>query len=289
MDLTAAVLQAGGVVSFRELRRLATRSDIERALSEGALVRLRRGHYGLPLIDSHRQAALGLAGVLAGLSAALHWGWKVKSPPERAEVIVPLKRRVPSERRSGIAVRWADLDPLDVTDGVLTPVATALDCVRRLPFDEALAVADSALRVGVPRTNLLLAADRLPRTGRSRAIRAIEMADGRADNPFESVLRAALLDLPSFRFEPQQWVGNVGRADLVDRAHRLVIEADSHEFHSSPQALLRDIERYNGFVGEGYVVIRFAWRHAMFDQDYVRATVTGAIAAHRQEVRRKRS
>lgn len=288
MDLVAAVLQLGGVASYRELRQIATRTAIERAVRDGVVVRIRRGLYGLPLIDGHRQAAMALSGVLAGLSAALHWEWKVKTPPEHADVIVPLKRRVARHRRSDVSVRWADLDPSSVDDGVLTPVATVLDCARRLPFDEGLAVADSALRAGVPRTNLLLAANRLPRNGRSRAVRVIDLADGRAANPFESVLRAVLMGMPGVSVEPQQWVGNVGRADLVDRARRLVVEADSHEFHSSPQALLRDIERYNGFVAEGYVVVRFGWRHVMFDHDYVRATVQGVLAAHRQETRGNR-
>lgn len=273
------------MATYRELREVATRTDIEGALRDGALVRVRRGLYALPALEDNRRAAVALSGVLGGLSAALHWGWKVKVPPERPEVIVPLKRRVPASRRSGVSIRWANLDPRDVDGGVLSPLAAALDCVRRLPFDEALTVADSALRAGVPRTNLLLAANRLPRTGRARAIRVLELGDARADNPFESVLRATLIDLPCVSLEPQQWVGNVGRADLVDARQRLVIEADSHEFHSTPDALLRDMERYNGFVGEGYLVLRFGWKHAMFEHDYVRAAVLAAVAAHRQEVR----
>ncbi|MGN6723693.1 MAG: hypothetical protein ACTHJM_13860 [Marmoricola sp.] len=285
MDLTAALLQSGSVATYRELRQVATRTDIERALGDGSLLRIRRDRYCLPVLDEHRRAAVALSGVLAGLSAALHWGWKVKLPPEQPEVIVPIKRRVDRPRRVGVAVRWVDLNREDIRGGVLTPTATVLDCVRRLPFDAALAVADSALRAGVPRTNLLLAANRLPRTGRSRAIRAIELADPRADNPFESVLRAALVGLPGVSLEPQQWIGSVGRADLVDVRQRLAIEADSHEFHASPEALLRDMERYNGFVGEGYLVLRFGWKHAMFDPEYVRVAVSAAVAAHRQEVR----
>lgn len=124
---------------------------------------------------------------------------------------------------------------------------------------------DSALRAGVPKTNLLLAAQRSPRTGRSRALEVIEFADGRAANPFESVLRVILADLDCVDLEPQQWIANIGRADLVDAKRKVVVEAESWEFHSGKEAFLRDMVRYNAFVGEGYLVLRFGWDHVMFE------------------------
>jgi hypothetical protein len=61
-----------------------------------------------------------------------------------------------------------------VADGVTDPVRTVIDCARDLPFDEALAVADSALRSGkVGPDALRQAAARSPRTGR----------DGRSGSP----------------------------------------------------------------------------------------------------------
>ena len=122
---------------------------------------------------------------------------------------------------------------------------TVLDCARFLPFDAALAVADSALRSGVTRTELLLACARLPRTGRARAFRVVELADARAANAFESVLRAVLMDVPGTHFEPQVWIGNLGRPDLVDLVDMVVVEADSFEFHSDSASLNHDMERYN--------------------------------------------
>ena len=63
-----------------------------------------------------------------------------------------------------------------------------------LAFDEALAVADSALRSGaVTAEELRSASARLRGTG-SRAARLVaQYADHRAANPFESVLRALAL------------------------------------------------------------------------------------------------
>jgi very-short-patch-repair endonuclease len=64
-----------------------------------------------------------------------------------------------------------------------------------------------------------------------------------------------------------------------------VVEADSFEFHSDAAALHRDMERYNAFLGEGHLVLRFGWRHAMFEQDYVREMVTAVITPQGRSVR----
>lgn len=80
-------------------------------------------------------------------------------------------------------------------DGVTTPLDTVLQCAARLPFPEALSVADSALRSGaVGPDTLRNAADVYHGIGRSRVRRVAVTADGRAANPFESGLRAIVLD-----------------------------------------------------------------------------------------------
>lgn len=288
MDTADAVLQLGGIARYHELRRAFSRAQLAAAVAEGHLIRPGHGLYSLPTAHEHLQAAAALSGVLAGLSAAMFWGWKVKVPPPRPQVVVPRGRKIDASRRVGVDQRWMDVLPQDRERGALGQVAAALDCARTLPFDAALAVMDSALRDGVPRSSLLRGCEKLPRTGRARALRVVELGDRRAANPFESVLRAALIDVPNLELVPQVWVGNVGRADLVDAERRLVVEADSFEFHSSRHAMLRDMERYNGFLAEGYRVIRFGWEHAMFQQDYVREAVAGVIATFELSVRGSR-
>ena len=156
---------------------------------------------------------------------------------------------------------------------------TVLDCASRLPFDEALAIADSALRArDVDRAALVRAAERMPDRYRARCLRVATAADPRADNPFESVLRAIALDVPGLQVTPQRWIGRLGRADLVDPVLRLVIEAESFEFHGTRRLLKRDCERYNAFVLEGWWVVRFAWEHVMFQPDYVDRVLRGMVA-----------
>lgn len=285
VDVAQAVLEAGGIVSHSVLLQAGPRHEIRAAVKDGRLVKLGRGRYSLPGFDEHQAAAARLSGCLSLNSAALYWGWSVKLPPEQPQVVVPRGRKVSAARGAGVDLRWGSLTPEELEAGVTSKVRTVLDCARRLPFDVALAVVDSALRDGMSRTELLLACARLPRTGRARAFRVVELGDSRAANPFESVLRAIVIEILGSDFEAQAWVGNLGRADLCDRRRRVVIEADSFEFHADPAALGRDMERYNAFLSEGHVVIRFSWRHAMFEQDYVRQVVTAVIAPQGRSVR----
>jgi very-short-patch-repair endonuclease len=150
---------------------------------------------------------------------------------------------------------------------------TLVDCLRTLPFDEALAIADSALRAGDVTSEDLARIARGARGPGSRQVRRVAaMADGRAANPFESVLRALAIE-EGLDVRPQVLV-RVGsgavRPDLVDEKRGMVLEADSFEWHGSRAALRRDCRRYNALVATGWIVLRLAWEDVMHDQEYVR-------------------
>ena len=66
------------------------------------------------------------------------------------------------------------------------------------------------------------------------------------------------------------------RPDLVDEGRRLVLEADSYEFHGSRKALLGDCERYNALTLHRWTVLRFGWEHVMFEPEYVLACLRDA-------------
>ncbi|MFC4787230.1 hypothetical protein ACT8ZV_22325 [Nocardioides sp. MAHUQ-72] len=271
-----ALTRLGGIATRRELLALTTRRRLRAAVDAGDLIELGRSRLALPTADGARCAAVRLGGTVSHLSAAQHWQWKVKLPPARPTITVPRRRH--GLAADDVELHWADLPAARVRDGVTCPVQTVIDCARTYDFDAALAVADSALRAGVDRGELLAAAHASPRTGRGRAIRVIEAADARAANPFESVLRAIALEVPGLTVEPQQWVGDIGRADLMDRRLGLVIEAESFEFHADSDSFGRDVRRYTGFARAGWIVVRFTWKEVMFDPDYVRAVLTDLVA-----------
>lgn len=278
MEIDELIYRSGGVASYRALTRAFARSHIEAALRTERIVRIGRGAYALPNGDQAVRAARALTGVLSLTSAALHWGWPVKSPPKQPHVTVPRHRTVAAHRRRGVIVHFADVE----VDGIATsPVQTVLDCARQLPFDEALAVADSALRSGlVGPAELAAAAVRSPRSGRARAIRVAQCADKRAANPFESVVRAISYEYPAVQLIPQVTIAGLGMPDLYDRQLGLVVECDSFQFHSNRSAVVRDVERYNACTQLSLSLLRFAWEHAMLRQDYIRDQFAGWLETH---------
>ena len=187
-----------------------------------------------------------------------------------------------------------DLHADDVREGLVTSrERTLLDCLRSLPFDEALAVADSALRSGDVTGEQLAGLARSARgPGSARIRRVAAYADGRAANPFESVLRALAIE-GGLTVVPQVVIrlldGEV-RPDLVDEDRWLVLEADSFTWHGSRAALRRDCRRYNAIVLAGWTVLRFSWEDVMHDQEHVRAVLRAAARTQRrtQSTRKRR-
>jgi len=277
------MVRLGGVATRRELLHIASRTDLARALADGSIHRPRRGRYVLPQVEQSRRVAHELSGVVALRSAALTYGWKVRTVPERPEVIVPRGRKVRDESRERATLRRAALEPHEVERGVTSPLRTVVDCARHLPLDEALSVADSALRSGLLRsTDLTLAAARIQGAGRMRVLRVLVQAHRKAANPFESSLRAIALDVPGLAVIPQVGIRLAGGArvvpDLVDVTLGLVLEADSHEFHTGRARLTSDCWRYDELVVEGWRVLRFTWEQVMLQQAWVRSVLERAVA-----------
>jgi very-short-patch-repair endonuclease len=281
MDVAQALDRLGGVARFRELEQLVSRHEITKARRDGQILRLRRNVYTTPALDEARAAAAQVNGVVSHLSAAIAHGWKVKSPPKQPMVTV--RRNAHPKDTTGIQLSYADWASHDVVNGMTGSVRTVIDCARTLPFDQALAVADSALRSGkVTREQLEKAAQASRRTGRSRVLRVVREASPRAANPFESVLRAIALDVPGLVVVPQGEVGLVGHADLTDERLMIAIEADSYEFHSLPEAFRYDVRRYTDMVRLGWTVVRFVWEDVMQKPEYVRGVLADVVALRTQ-------
>lgn len=281
MGVVEWLAELGGLATWGTLVRLTSRPEVEAAVAGGEIVKVGRGRYVLASVHAAKREAHRLSGTVSHASAALLWGWEVKQVPALPDVTVPKGRKVSLDRRRGVRLHRAELLASQVVDGVTSQDQTLLQCLRQLPFDEALAIADSALRDGFGQQALLAIGDLADGPGAPQVRRVAQAATARAANPFESVLRAIAMDVPGLSVQPQVEIGGlpaVVRPDLVDERLRIVLEADSFEWHGGRDELARDARRYNLLVVNGWLVLRFAWEDVMHDPAYVSETLTALVA-----------
>ncbi|WP_433011931.1 type IV toxin-antitoxin system AbiEi family antitoxin domain-containing protein [Kribbella sp. CA-294648] len=269
-DVVELLRRRAGSTTFAQLRTGASGRAIRKALASGSIQRIARGVYALPPAADPLAAARAQGGVVSHLSAAVLHGFEVLDLPAVAQVTVP---RGQHQRASTIdcKLHWADDVP--ALDGRTTKLRTVLDCARTLPFAAGLCVADSALRKGgIQRDQLLAAAAGLLGPGSGRARRVAAAADGRAESPLESVLRAVLLEAGIDGFVPQ-WVIQdetfSARVDLADPVLELALEADSFAHHGTRAALARDCRRHTQLTVRGWRLLRFSWEDVMLDPGWV--------------------
>ncbi len=190
VSVVESLERLGGVATRATLIAATDRIRVDRALEVGDIVVLARGRYALPEIDASRAAAHRLTGAVSWRSAAQLWGWELlrTAGPTRGD-------GSPQPQADERTTCWGhgprgDLHSSEIDDGVATKARTLSDCLRGLPFDEALAVADSAVRHGFSARLLkgLAASARGPGSAQFRRVARIATAD--AVNPFESGLQA---------------------------------------------------------------------------------------------------
>jgi very-short-patch-repair endonuclease len=286
-DVVRFLRQQGGFATRAELVAASGRSEFDAAVRAGDIVWFSRGRYGVPELDLDLMTAHGLRGVLSHASAALWHGWEVKTVPAKTHITIPRRRRLALPPT--VTPHRADLRTDEIVDGICTSVRRTLtDCLRALPPDDALAIGDSALRHGVSRSVRTRIGATVRGPGRPGVRRVARCADGRAANPFESCLRSIGLEVHGLDVEPQRWIRNERqrvRPDLVDERLKIVLEAESFEWHGDRVALKRDARRYNLLVVGGWIVLRFAWEDVMFERDFV-LDVLRAVVDARTQVRR---
>ncbi|EON22748.1 MULTISPECIES: DUF559 domain-containing protein [Nocardioides] len=277
MDPVAALTRLGGIASTREVIGLTTRKRLRRAVSTGRVVHVSRSRYALPSQDEAQAVAVAIDGHLRLLSAAAHWGWKVKWSAQWPHIQVAA---TPSETIDASLTVGA-LPRADLDGWATSRVRTVLDCAAELPFDEALSVADSALRSGEVTREELEAA--LTAAAPAAARRVVAHSTHLAANPFESVLRAILIEA-GIAVVPQ-WATTINgvtyHPDLADPFNGIAIEADSFAHHGEKDAHDQDCLRYNALVTGGWIVLRFTWDQVMFKPAEVVATVRAALALPR--------
>lgn len=274
MDPVAALTRLGGIAGHADLLALTSRKRLRRAVAARQVVHVSRDRYALPGGDRARTLAAELDGHLRLLSAAAHWGWEVKWPTRWPQLVVSSRPAEPAEASLDVAT----LPRSEVEGWATSKVRTVLDCAAELPFDEALAVADSALRHGDVTREALAAA--MPPDAPPSMQRVVAHASPLAANPFESVLRAVLIEagisvVPQWSIELD---GITYHPDLADPFAGIAIEANSWAHHATKADHDADCLRYNALVIGGWIVLRFTWEQVMFSPDDVVATVQAAYS-----------
>lgn len=282
MDLGEVMARCGGMSTRATLIRSTSRAEVDGALANGLLVRAGHGRYVLPDVEAAERIAHAMNGVLCLTSAALHHGWDVKRAPEKPHILVPRKRNVPQHFRDDVVLHRRDLDRDDVSDGIATSRELTLEqCLRLLPYDEALVIADSALRHGEHST-LARAAALVRGRGQQQAARVSRDARAESANAFESVTRAICHGVPGLQVEPQVVISTPhlwARPDLVDRHIEIVVECESYEWHGDRAGFRKDVRRYTLLTASGWLVLRFTWEDVMFRSDWVHDVLARAVAA----------
>jgi len=289
MDLGEVMVRHGGVAQRAALIRATSRAEVDRALADGRLVRAGHGRYVLPEVDTAARIAHAMNGVLCLTSAALHHGWEVKAVPDKPHVLVPRKRNVPLRFRDEVVVHRRDLTVDEVSDGATSRELTLEQCLRLLPYDEALVIADSALRNGEHAT-LARAAALVRGRGQLQAARVARNARAESANAFESVTRAICHRVPGLDVEPQVVISDPfvwARPDLVAARLELVVECESFEWHGDRAGFLKDVRRYTLLTASDWLVLRFTWEDVMFSPDWVEAVLARTVTARARTLDRR--
>ena len=148
-----------------------------------------------------------------------------------------------------------------------------------LPDDEALIIADSALRHGEDAT-LRRAVMGVRGRGQAKAERIGQAARADAANVFESATRAICNTVPGLHVEPQVVISSAtcwARPDLVDRDRRIIVECESFEWHAVRAGFRKDVRRYTLLVADGWTVLRFTWEDVMFRPEWVRDVLVRTV------------
>ncbi|HET7684457.1 MAG TPA: hypothetical protein VFK34_12405 [Marmoricola sp.] len=282
MDLVSHVTWLGGATDRATLLELCSAKEIDDALQRGLLEPIGRHKYALPNAHAGARTATALGGVLSHRSAAQRLGWKLRTDPKLPEVTFPRDRRLRPDERKLVIPHWSHVPPHEIDLGMTTTGRTLVDCMRNLPFEDALAIVNSAIREDDidPNAIIQLALSTRGR-GRQRIIGVAEVATSKPANPFESAMFAIALTVRGLNAQPQHGVklldGTERHPDLCDPALRIIIEAESFEWHGKKAALTRDCVRYNAFTLAGWVVYRFSWWQVIHEPQYVHDVLTMAV------------
>ena len=176
---------------------------------------------------------------------------------------------------------------------LVDPATLFCQLALQLPLPDLVAVGDALVlepvyqdwgdeRPWVPPRQLTERVDLYRGRGKVAAARAVGLIRPGAESRPETLVRLAIMDagLP----EPEvnaNIVDNqgrfIGRGDLVYRQWRVIVEYDGDQHRTDTRQFDRDVQRLEGFAGEGWQVIRIVGRSFFADRDGCVARVARAL------------
>jgi hypothetical protein len=264
-ELSSLLDAQGGVVTSAQALTFLTRRGLEKHLNHGALQKVWYGIYGRGEVTTGlRLRGLDLAAgttvtVCMGTAAAAH-GFETERTTD-VHVLNPSGRQLRSTE--GLVVHRRGGAQLTVVGGrpATAPAWTAIELARGLRRPRALATLDAALRSGTCSRDDLARAVVLQagRRGIVTVRALLGLASPRAESPMESEARLVMIDgglpPPVLQYEVVDLQGYTWRLDFAWPSLRVAAEYDGVDWHSGPEAFVRDRRRAAALQDLGWVVV----------------------------------
>lgn len=259
--------------------------DIDVALGNGELRKLRHGVYTfqmdealddhLQLIDATRKV-VGADNVISHTSAGLLHGLPVERA-SRERVTMTRLTEGHGTTTAKLRMRRTEIsdEEYELLDGrlVTTLARTAADLCRTEPHRWGIAAVDAALAKGLDPSSVAEVLALHPRLhGRRKATRLLELADGDAESPLESMSRfnMVLTGLPTPELQVEHFDADgvfVARTDFFWREFGVVGEADGvgkyfqslRPGESPEQAVSRQLQRDQALRSLGLWPVHWGW------------------------------
>lgn len=263
--------ELGGVARTSVLLRSAgaSRRDLERALRDGLLVRLRTGWVAVPDVAAGIATAVAHGGALGCVSRLeLEGLWLLGEHPG-VHVAMRPNGRAHSHAACACVEHWNDVPHRAGRLSLVDALAQALGCRGVEEFFVAL---ESAMRKRlITRAGLAALRARLPLHRRW----LVDFARWNADSGLESLLRLRLRR-HGIEFASQVRVPGVGIVDFV-LGDRLILEVDGKRNHEGATLRHKDLVRDAVAAAHGYDTLRFDYAMVVHEWELVEAAILAKL------------
>ncbi len=268
---TSRLLQSGR--SPEQIRTLIRRGELVRIgkgiFVTGAVMRRMAGlPHGDHLIAVVAALALNRPAVVSHRSAALIYG--IDLIGSTATVTVTARPSCSRRVRDGLHVYTTPMPAAHVAKRyglpVTSPARTVIDLARTSPLADGVAAADSAIRKGLTSKSALRAvlADGTRRRGNAKAELVVELANGLAESPLESIARVAFrecgLPMPALQVGLPPYQRRIARVDFYWEEFKTIAEADGALKYEDPARARAQLWRDKKLREAGYEIVHFDWR-----------------------------